>query len=401
MKKRDYKNIEMTETSQSSNTADIVRDGGEGVLTQEIKSSTGPIAEPLSTTSSDSSVSSVNDTPNPSTIQSSTRETSSFVPVKQKNETSASYSATDSNDEIIESVTTTAMNRSPKRDLPQISPDDPKVENSTNRALNADIINSETNEASQSKQDPNHLASSRTATPPSPPQLETTPVNIDYNPQLLMQYQQIMMQQQHFHQMQQLQQQHQKQYPQYTPASFVPMTSNHPHMDYFNADASRTSFVNLGQPPKSPDKPNRSTIQLELVEEVRPKIESIHENPDSDKSFFFRRPRRIRSVSQSSVFSETKKSSISSPAKETNAFQLKPRGNLSVSWYEGTSSAELQEHVRESLSRKLCLEPTMGITNLRILDESVSPHEGEIVFNLFFFILIILSSILSISTYFY
>ena len=369
----------MNQTSQSS-TVDIVSDCGEGVLSQEIKSSTGPMAEPLSTTSSDSSVSSVNDIVNSSTISSSAREMSSFVPVEQENETS-SFSAADNNNnnnEIIESVTTTAMNLSPKRDLPQTSPDDTKADNSTNRALNSDIINSETNEGPQSKQDPDHLASSRTGTPPSPPQLENPPVNIDYNPQLLMQYQQIMMQQQHFHQMQQLQQQHQKKYPQYTPASFVPMTSNHPPMDYFHADVSRQSYVNVGQPPKSPDKPNRTTIQFELVEEVRPNIDNIHEDPDSDKSFFFRRSRRKRSISQSSVFSETKNSSNSLPTEEKDTFQLKPRGNLSVSWYDGTSSTELQEHVRESLCRKLCLEPTMGLTNLRILDESVSPHEGKI-----------------------
>jgi hypothetical protein len=52
------------------------------------------------------------------------------------------------------------------------------------------------------------------------------------------------------------------------------------------------------------------------------------------------------------------------------------RGSLTVSWYEGTSSIELQEHVRNSVIRKLRLQGTTKLADFRILDDSVDPPEG-------------------------
>lgn len=58
------------------------------------------------------------------------------------------------------------------------------------------------------------------------------------------------------------------------------------------------------------------------------------------------------------------------------------RGHLTVSWFEGTSSLELQEHVRQSVLRRLKqLDPSskqqsLQISEIRILDESVDPPEG-------------------------
>lgn len=61
-----------------------------------------------------------------------------------------------------------------------------------------------------------------------------------------------------------------------------------------------------------------------------------------------------------------------------NDLQIVPvdRGNVTVSWFEGTSSLELQEHVRKSVIRKLKLQKK--ITDFRVLDETVDPPE-EIV----------------------
>ena len=53
------------------------------------------------------------------------------------------------------------------------------------------------------------------------------------------------------------------------------------------------------------------------------------------------------------------------------------RGQMSVSWYEGTTSIELQEHVRNSVIRKLGLNDNVKLDDFRILDDTVDPAEGE------------------------
>lgn len=54
------------------------------------------------------------------------------------------------------------------------------------------------------------------------------------------------------------------------------------------------------------------------------------------------------------------------------------RGYITVSWYEGTGSAELNEHVLRSVRRKLGLAEGITLRDVRIIDESVEPNE-EIV----------------------
>lgn len=54
------------------------------------------------------------------------------------------------------------------------------------------------------------------------------------------------------------------------------------------------------------------------------------------------------------------------------------RGIISVSWYNGTSSLELQQHVRKCVLRKLRLENTsVELEDMRILDETTDPPEGK------------------------
>ena len=54
------------------------------------------------------------------------------------------------------------------------------------------------------------------------------------------------------------------------------------------------------------------------------------------------------------------------------------RGRVTVSWYEGTTSLELYEHVRRSVVRKLDLRGTVKLGDLRILDEAFDPPEGTV-----------------------
>jgi hypothetical protein len=54
------------------------------------------------------------------------------------------------------------------------------------------------------------------------------------------------------------------------------------------------------------------------------------------------------------------------------------RGTVTVSWYEGTSSLELQQHVRNSVVRKLKLDnSSVQLDDLRVLDDTVDPPEGS------------------------
>ena len=59
-----------------------------------------------------------------------------------------------------------------------------------------------------------------------------------------------------------------------------------------------------------------------------------------------------------------------------SGYSLLDRGFLSVSWYDGTSTADLREHVKRSVRRKLELETHTELENVRIIDETVEPHEG-------------------------
>ena len=54
------------------------------------------------------------------------------------------------------------------------------------------------------------------------------------------------------------------------------------------------------------------------------------------------------------------------------------RGVIIVSWYDGTGSSELNEHVLRSVRRKLGLAEGITLRDVRIIDESVEPSE-EIV----------------------
>lgn len=96
----------------------------------------------------------------------------------------------------------------------------------------------------------------------------------------------------------------------------------------------------------------RRKITLRLEEDVK---------DSSKRSFFFRRRSRNNFDPQQSL--------------EEHGID---RGTVTVSWFEGTSSVELQEHVRRSVVRKMNLESSTKLVDLRIMDQSVEPAEGKI-----------------------
>jgi hypothetical protein len=56
------------------------------------------------------------------------------------------------------------------------------------------------------------------------------------------------------------------------------------------------------------------------------------------------------------------------------------RGGIAVSWFEGTSSLELHEHVRKSVVRKLKLQKTIQLSDMRVMDETADPPEGAYIY---------------------
>ena len=65
------------------------------------------------------------------------------------------------------------------------------------------------------------------------------------------------------------------------------------------------------------------------------------------------------------------------PLSEAEQVNEVDRGTISVSWFEGTSSLELQEHVNKSVLRKLKLDKGQQLDDIRILDTKVDPPEGK------------------------
>lgn len=69
-------------------------------------------------------------------------------------------------------------------------------------------------------------------------------------------------------------------------------------------------------------------------------------------------------------------SSYSNGLSSTGPAGIVDRGILTVSWFDGTSAIELQEHVRTSVLRKLGLEKNVDLADMRILDDTTDPPEG-------------------------
>ena len=136
--------------------------------------------------------------------------------------------------------------------------------------------------------------------------------------------------------------------------------------------------------------PGRRCIKLRLLEEIptslppSPSKSSIH--PKTPFHFH-----RFRSISLGGRGSSDKKmnstdemsSALNSPATTTNSVVNMDRGTITVSWYDGTTSSEMQEHVFGCVLRKLNQHGVGGssskvkLDDVRLLDENVEPHEGK------------------------
>jgi hypothetical protein len=128
--------------------------------------------------------------------------------------------------------------------------------------------------------------------------------------------------------------------------------------------------------------PGRRTITLHLLEEVDGSTSNTKTSPFQKFSSL----RRFRSLSLSTVMvplDEKNKAVLADALESKNEPSVVDRGILTVSWYEGTTSSEMQEHVFNCVLRKLksvtCSSDggeKRKLEDVRLLDESVVPHEG-------------------------
>eukprot|EP00565_Helicotheca_tamesis_P009568 CAMPEP_0185726772 /NCGR_PEP_ID=MMETSP1171-20130828/2641_1 /TAXON_ID=374046 /ORGANISM="Helicotheca tamensis, Strain CCMP826" /LENGTH=585 /DNA_ID=CAMNT_0028395185 /DNA_START=21 /DNA_END=1778 /DNA_ORIENTATION=- len=116
----------------------------------------------------------------------------------------------------------------------------------------------------------------------------------------------------------------------------------------------------------------RRAITLRLLEDVAASADYGGETKESKIRSFLRRyshntkPGMGRSLSSDSLH---------------NGNIPSDRGTVTVSWYVGTTTAELQDHVRNSVSRKLKLKVggSKQLKDIRLIDESVVPSEEVVL----------------------
>ena len=123
----------------------------------------------------------------------------------------------------------------------------------------------------------------------------------------------------------------------------------------------------------------RRKIRLRLQEEVKNSVGTIRKHFRSTSLLGSLRRNssrvlRLGSAAKSMDFGDDDQEGETSMAA---LYRTVDRGTITISWYEGTSSLELQQHVRKTIIRKLKLESSnVDLDDIRILDETESPPEG-------------------------
>jgi hypothetical protein len=126
----------------------------------------------------------------------------------------------------------------------------------------------------------------------------------------------------------------------------------------------------------------RRTMKLKVMEEVG--TSDGLQTEASKKSIFSRvsvLARRTRSMGSSDDFEvqldkpEMLVNDDGSPQKVKTT--VVDHGEVTISWYDGTSTVELQDHVRKSVENKMRIGRKKLLLNLRVIDESTDPPEGK------------------------
>ena len=123
----------------------------------------------------------------------------------------------------------------------------------------------------------------------------------------------------------------------------------------------------------------RRTMKLRLLEEIQTVLDQNGASEGSRRSIFARvsvlaRRNRTMSMGDYELDDNQEVEPDSSPQRVKTT---EDRGELTISWYDGTSAVELQDHVRKSAEIKLRLGRKKLLLNLRVIDENVTPPEGK------------------------
>jgi hypothetical protein len=136
-------------------------------------------------------------------------------------------------------------------------------------------------------------------------------------------------------------------------------------------------------PPPPPPSNGRRKIRLRLQEEIPQPALPLTSSSRRGASILGHLRRRSNRIMFGSSDQDDNAAVNLSHHDEPNSHQYSEphvktisRGIVTVSWFEGTWSLELQEHVRKTVLRKLGLDRNADLVDYRLFDESVNPPEG-------------------------
>jgi len=175
------------------------------------------------------------------------------------------------------------------------------------------------------------------------------------------------------------QQQHQQQALLQMPPLVERHTQQQPQLGFASTMQSPNHPGMSGMMGMSSSNGGRRKIRLRLQEEVKNSVGTIRKHFRSTSLLGSLRRNssrvlRLGSAAKSMDFGDDDQEGETSMAA---LYRTVDRGTITISWYEGTSSLELQQHVRKTIIRKLKLESSnVDLDDIRILDETESPPEG-------------------------
>jgi hypothetical protein len=178
------------------------------------------------------------------------------------------------------------------------------------------------------------------------------------------------------------QQQQQPQQTNNTPSVALPspMYANNGNGNHMMAHSHSPPLnANANVPPQNIAQPSRRKMKLRLEEKIDFFTSQAGTSKKSIFSHFRSKERKGRTMSagDSSDF-VTNSGDLGVPGSPQRIKTTQDRGEMNVSWYDGTSAVELKEHVRKSIESKLRLGRKKLLLDMRVIDESVEPHEGEL-----------------------
>jgi hypothetical protein len=157
---------------------------------------------------------------------------------------------------------------------------------------------------------------------------------------------------------------------------WVPVFASHPARPPLSRDSSHARIV-FARHDSFPE--HEIAMQPSSKSVVRTSIElRLHQDPVANRLLTMEGTflNGIRQQSKRLVFGNNGKN-VAESAQGDIMPLASPAALCRVSWYEGTSTAELWDYVRQCIRREINLDPKKELYNIRVLDDSINPAEGE------------------------